>query len=67
MAETSVTLRPEVHEAVRRLVETSGAFDDVEDYVNCVLAALVGDGSSEEADADEHAALEQRLEQLGYR
>jgi len=64
--ELSIRLEPELYDAIAELVANTGAFDDVDDYVNCVLRGLF---RPEEARAEEEAEerrLRERLRELGY-
>ncbi len=66
MADTTVKLEPELYKHAERLVASTGAFNGVDDYVNCVLSALFGYSGPAEADDAEEQRLRERLEQLGY-
>ncbi|MFO8009052.1 MAG: hypothetical protein R6V05_15105 [Candidatus Brocadiia bacterium] len=66
MPDHTVKLDPELHRRIAELVQNSGAFDSVEDYVNCVLAELFGEAGLHEADEDRERMLRQRLKDLGY-
>ncbi len=66
MPDDTVKLDPELHRRIAELVEVSGAFDSVEEYVNCVLAELFGESELREADEEKERMLRQRLKDLGY-
>ncbi|MGD2176122.1 MAG: hypothetical protein PVJ27_12015 [Candidatus Brocadiaceae bacterium] len=66
MSERKVVLDPELYRRIEELVNNSGAFDSVDDYVNCVLSELFGRAEPREADEAEERRLMERLKQLGY-
>ena len=62
----TVTIAPQLYRHVAALVEKTGAFDSVDEYVNFVLSELFSVEDPRQADRHEEEMLRQRLEQLGY-
>lgn len=63
---TTVELDPALYEAVSEIVENSGGFQSVEQYVNFALSELLGISQGPAVEEQDREALQARLRQLGY-